>query len=280
MVSYPGAIVISPDGNNVYVAASTARKRHDRRVRARPQDGTLSQLCPHDCIAENSDALRLPPTPTLTAEGPSCHRGQPRRSATSMSPTRPGTRSPTFSRAGDGSLSQPDERCITEHGLRQRRVQRLGTGLDNVDAVVSARRRQRLHGHTEQQTARRSRSPSSAQLRTDRWPLAGRTTASRRRTARATALRRPARDQGRHIGGGQPRRPECLQLAPAATGDRRVRARSRAGRWRSSTGNNCIEEVRTAECDTQGTGLDGADEVKVSPDGDNVYVATQRGRLL
>ena len=50
----PQAIAISPDGNNVYVAARDSNGNGTIAEFARNFDGTLTQLSPNDCIGENT----------------------------------------------------------------------------------------------------------------------------------------------------------------------------------------------------------------------------------
>ena len=51
----PEAIAISPDGDNVYVAAEDSNGDGDIAEFARNADGTLTQLSDNDCIAENEE---------------------------------------------------------------------------------------------------------------------------------------------------------------------------------------------------------------------------------
>jgi DNA-binding beta-propeller fold protein YncE len=50
----PEGIAISPDGNNVYVAAQDSNGIGDIAEFVRNDNGTLTQLSPNDCIAENT----------------------------------------------------------------------------------------------------------------------------------------------------------------------------------------------------------------------------------
>jgi DNA-binding beta-propeller fold protein YncE len=134
----PQAIVISPDGANVYVAAhySTSTGTGAIAEFARGSNGSLSPISGHDCIAEN---------PQAPCDDKGAH-GIQQPTALAISPDGHnvyvvdefGEDIAEFSRGADGSLTQlasPDD-CIQDATAGGGECTSLATGLSQVTGVV------------------------------------------------------------------------------------------------------------------------------------------------
>ncbi|MBV9606625.1 MAG: hypothetical protein JO027_16035 [Solirubrobacterales bacterium] len=129
----PRAIAVSPDNQNVYVAAGSS-SNGDVAEFTRGADGTLTQISGHDCIAENSTpgcndvgghGLEFPND--LAVYGQNVYvADQVGKAVTELV------------RAADGSLSEPDGAadCIEDASASGSECSNTGTGLSDVTTVV------------------------------------------------------------------------------------------------------------------------------------------------
>ena len=143
----PQAIVISPDGLNVYVAAQDFNGNGTIAELARNADGSLTPIAGHDCIAENIDTTdENSPCDDQTAFGINytANSGIP-PVALAISPDGKNLYAvneqnediAVFNRASDGSLSQPDgaDDCIVDATVDSE-CGSTATGISNVTGVA------------------------------------------------------------------------------------------------------------------------------------------------
>ncbi len=134
----PQAIVISPDGKNVYVAAEDNDENGTIAEFTRNDDGSLTPVPSHDCIEENEEGA----CQDQDARG----IGEP--DALAISPdgqnvyavSNDGEDIAEFNRdATDGSLSQPgtaSDDCIQDENEDSDECSNTGTGISEVQDVV------------------------------------------------------------------------------------------------------------------------------------------------
>ncbi len=144
----PLSIVISPDGDNVYVAAQDSEGNGTIAEFTRNDDGSLTPISGHDCIAENiNETDETSPCDDQTAFGIQ-HSGV---NATvpavqlAISPDgnnvyavdEPNEDVAVFNRAADGSLSQPDaaDDCIADT-TTESECGNSATGISNATGVA------------------------------------------------------------------------------------------------------------------------------------------------
>ncbi len=144
----PQSIVVSPDGQNVYVAAQDFNGNGTIAEFTRSADGSLTPISSHDCIAENinttdesspcddqtgfgiqhSDVPALIPAVTLaiSPDGKNVYAVD-----------EAGEDIAVFNRASDGSLSQPDgaDDCIADVTVNSE-CGATATGISKVTGVV------------------------------------------------------------------------------------------------------------------------------------------------
>jgi hypothetical protein len=135
----PQAIAISPDGQNVYVAADDGDRAGDIVELARDSNGALAPISGHECIEENVEfsGESTPPCPD-GGHGIQAPIGG-RLSALAVSSDgnqvyavdSAGDDIATFSRAADGSLSQPNDAgdCIEDVSIASNDCSSHATGL-------------------------------------------------------------------------------------------------------------------------------------------------------
>jgi DNA-binding beta-propeller fold protein YncE len=277
----PIAIVVSPDGKNVYVAATDSNGSGTIAEFARnPADGSLTPISDHDCIAENVET---------TGVNSPCDDGgaygivQPEGLAispdgnyvyaidTDAEDIAVFTRSPT-----NGSLSEPDG-CIEDATEESTQCMATATGLSRVDAIAISPDGNNLYTGSDQSpgTIAEFARNSDGTL----TQLTGGNNCIQEQDDSTTC----GTETGVGIG-------EVASLAVSPDGQNLYAtsfgtdgtvaefARNSDGSLTQlGNGNDCIEEHGSdAGCDGQGNGLDGADDVVVSPDGADVYVATTR----
>ena len=280
----PDAIAISPDGNNVYVTGFDSEGNGDVAEFARAAGGMLIQLSPDNCIAERSDSssdchdhdaqhalgLKGPAGIAVSPDGHNVYVADENGNAIT-----------TFSRASTGVLSQPDDACITEHDDGNGDCTTFGNGLDNVDTVVVSADGNNVYTGTlstdgnSGAIAEFARAPDGtlSQLGNGHDCIQNGDGSS---------------DCAEETGVGIDNvismavSPDGENLYSSTAGSHGAIAefsRAQDGSLAQLPGtNNCIEQLGSGlGCGADDPGLDGAAEVKVSPDGANVYLATSTG---
>ena len=131
----PRAIAISPNGENVYVAAGSGNNG-DITEFTRNAGGSLTQLAGHDCIAENESpgcddigghGLEFPNDLAISPDGNNVYvADQVAQAVTDLT------------RAADGSLSEPGGAadCIQDESQDSSECSNSGTGLSAVTGVA------------------------------------------------------------------------------------------------------------------------------------------------
>ena len=132
----PQAIVISPDGANVYVAASDRNGNGAIAEFTRASDGSLTPISGHDCIAENvggvcadegAKGIQAPTALAISPDGGNVYAVDEF-----------GEDIAEFSRGADGSLTQlasPDD-CFQDTTADSGECTSLASGLSEVTGVV------------------------------------------------------------------------------------------------------------------------------------------------
>ena len=138
----PQAIAISGDRQNVYVAAQDGSGNGDIVELARNSDGSLAPITGHDCIAENVNAT----DETSPCDDQSGHGIQQSIDALTVSPDgknvyvadQAGEDIAAFTRAADGSLSQPNGAgdCIQDANIESGDCGSATNGLVETTGVV------------------------------------------------------------------------------------------------------------------------------------------------
>ena len=131
----PRAIAVSPDGQNVYVAAGVD-PNGDIAEFTRNADGSLTQPSGHDCIGENGTygcadigghGLKFPNDLAISPDDKNVYVADQVGEAVTE-----------LARAADGSLSEPDggADCIQDQTASNSDCSNTGTGLSDVTGVV------------------------------------------------------------------------------------------------------------------------------------------------
>jgi 6-phosphogluconolactonase (cycloisomerase 2 family) len=271
------AIVVSPDGRNVYVAGQDDSGVGAIAEFARAANGSLTPISGHDCIAEaaegqtscddlNASGIAEPTALAISRDGRTVYAVDPN-----------GQDIAWFVRGADGALSQtggPDQ-CIQDATVSSTECGSSTSGLSNADAVVVSPDGSNVYTGSSggpgtiswfaRTAADGSLTPAGCvQEQADATSVCD--TTNGRGIGSVTSLAISA--DGNNL----------YAVSHAVTGDVAEFARNADGSLSQlGNGNNCIEQSTEAgECDNvQAHGLDGATSVKVSSDGENVYVATQ-----
>ena len=280
----PDAIAISPDGNNVYVTGFDSEGNGDVAEFARAAGGMLIQMSPDNCIAERSDSssdchvhdvqhalgLKGPAGIAVSPDGLNVYVADENGNAIT-----------TFSRAADGVLSQPDDACITEHDDDNGDCTTFGNGLDNVDTVVVSADGDNVYAGTlstdgnSGAIAEFSRASDGALSQLGNGHDCIQDGDGSSDCAEETGV-------GINNVISMAVSPDGQNLYSSTAGSHGAIAefsRAHDGALAQLPGtNNCIEQLGSGlGCGAGDPGLDGAAEVKVSPDGANVYLATSTG---
>lgn len=134
----PEAIAISPDGQNVYVAASLSDENGDVAEFTRNPDGTLTPVSGSDCIQESEeeeggcdtqggDGLSFPVALAVSPDGTEVYVADEGDEAVTA-----------LARASDGSLSEPNgsHDCIEDSDTDSDECFYSADGISNVDGVA------------------------------------------------------------------------------------------------------------------------------------------------
>jgi 6-phosphogluconolactonase (cycloisomerase 2 family) len=269
------AIVVAPDGKDVYVAGQDDSGVGAIAEFARAADGTLTAVSGHECIGEGSQSL----CDDISARG----IAQPtalaisRDGQTVYAVDQNGQDIAWFTRGTDGSLSQtggPDQ-CIQDATVESTECGSSASGLSNADAVAVSPDGSNVYTGsaggpgTISWFARASDGTLTpldcVQEQADTTSVCGTTNGHGIGAVTSLAI--------------SPDGNNVYAVSNGVTGDVAEFARNAADGSLSQlgNGNNCIQQsTAPGDCDnTQAHGLNGALSVKVSSDGENVYVATQ-----
>jgi 6-phosphogluconolactonase (cycloisomerase 2 family) len=280
----PLAIVVSPDGRNVYVAAMDDSGDGVISEFARdPTDGSLTQLSgANACIAENAET---------SGPGSPCNQvawGIVEPTGLAISPDgkyvyaldQDAEDIAVFTRAADGSLSEPgaQDDCTEDSTEESTQCDSTAIGLGRVDAVTISPDGNNLYTGSAQSPGTiaefaRGDDGSLTQLAGANDCIQEQDDASACGTETGEGIAEVA---------SLAVSPDGQNLYATSSGTDGTLAeftRSADGSLTQlGNGNNCIEEHDSdAGCDQEGNGLDGADDVVASPDGADVYVATSQG---
>jgi DNA-binding beta-propeller fold protein YncE len=275
----PDAIAISPDGNNVYVTAFDNDENGDVAEFQRNSTGTLSQISSHDCIAEHSDESDCDDNGADGLQGTAGIVVSPDGQNVYVADESGNAITELARDAADGSLSQPDgtDDCITEHGDENSDCAAFGTGLENVVTLTVSPDGNNLYTGTLSSDGNMGAIAEFARAHDG--------TLSQLGSANECIQDGDSSDCTDESGVGIANvislavSPDGRNLYSASAGRNGAIAefsRDQDGALTQLPGtNNCIEEQDSdLGCGIDGVGLDGAAEVKVTPDGTNVYLAT------
>ena len=279
----PKAILVSPDGKNVYVAATDSAGYGTIAEFARNADGSLTQLAsPDDCIAETITSG--PPSPCGAQTG----HGIAQPTGLAISPDgkyvyaidQVGQDIAVFARAADGSLSEPNgaNSCVQDATDGGTECSGTATGLGRVDAVVISPDGNNLYTGSGQSPGTiaefaRNEDGSLTQLATPNNCIQEQDGSTTCGTETGVGIGEVA---------SLAVSPDGTSLYATSFGPAGAVAEFARNADGSLTqlgnGNDCIaEQGSSTGCSGQGNGLDGAEGVAVSPDGADVYVATGQG---
>ena len=276
----PVAIAISPDGKNVYVAAVDSHPFGTVAEFERNADGSLTQLGDgNNCISENGDAsdcgtqtgygIANPVALAVSPDGDNVYVADSTDSDVAV-----------LSRdATTGGLSQATGDCIAESTDNGAGCSTSGTGLSSVDSLVVSPDGSNVYGGGDtspgaiSEFSRSSTDGSLTQLSGDNACVqeaddssecGSNDSAHGLDSIRSLAVS----PDGKNL--------YSTGNGPAGTVAEFSRSSTDGSLTQLGNGNDCIEETTSeGDCDNvQGIGLDGAYSVTVSPDGANVYVAT------
>jgi 6-phosphogluconolactonase (cycloisomerase 2 family) len=277
----PEAIAISPDGLNVYVAARDSEGDGTIAEFARdPDSGELTQLSPNDCIAENKSV-----TDETSDCGNQSGHGIEQPDALVVSPdgqnvyavSSDGDSVAEFTRNSNGSLSQlnGDNDCISEESDNNNNDcgSTDGLGMDSIDAVAITPDGGNVYTGSDdnpggiaefQRNGDGSLSEISCIQEPDESDECGDNTGPGLNYVTSLAVS----PDGQNLYSTSDDGDDAAIAEFSITGDGSL---SQLG-----NGNACIQESEgNDECgDNTGVGLDGAASVAISPDGADVYVAT------
>lgn len=275
----PVAIAISPDGKNVYAAAVDSHPFGTVTEFDRNADGSLTQVGNgNNCISENGEdsdcgtqtgyGIANPVALTVSPDGKNVYVADRTDSDVAVL-----TRDTTT-----GALSQATSACVAESTDNGAGCSAGGTGLSSVDAVVVSPDGSSVYtgGDTNpgaiSEFARSSSDGSLTQLTGDNACIQEQDDSSECGT-NDTA-------EGLDFVTSLAISPDGNNLYSASDAENGAiaefaRSSSDGSLSQLGNGNNCIEaQDSEIGCDVDGSGLSGARTVVMSPDGADVYVAT------
>ena len=258
----PVSIAISPDGQNVYVAArDNTGDGSIAEFTRNPADGSLTPIPNHDCIDEHEDA-ELPcddtngygiAQPTALAVSPDGN--------TVYAADAGGEDIAWFARAADGSLSQAaPNQCIEDSSVESDECPLVSaSGLGSVDAVSVSPDGNTVYAGSEANDS----GPGTISWLTRANDGSLTSGDCIEEEADASAVCDTTTGRGIDHVTSVAVSPDGLNVYAASTGasgDVAEFAVGEAGSLMELEGNDCIQETTdSGECDnTQGTGLDGA----------------------
>jgi 6-phosphogluconolactonase (cycloisomerase 2 family) len=278
MVS-PRAIAITPDGENIYVVARDDFGNGTIVEFARNADGSLTQLAPNDCIAENfaqtgvtsscanqsGHGIFSPAALAVSPDGRNVYVADDGKSAIAE-----------FARSAGGGLTQLSgaNDCITEHGDGSTDCTTTGNGLTFVDSVVVSPDGSNVYaGSDTSGTVPGAIAEFARNADGSLTQLAG---------PHNCVQESGGADCGTETGVGinfvvgLTVSPDGRNLySSSGNGDQPIAEFTRnvdGSLTQLASPNNCIEEHGGADgCGTTGHGLNDGGPVKVSPDGADVY---------
>lgn len=286
-IAHPEAMAISPDGNNLYVVGTDNTDSGIGTIAEfarNPSDGSLTQLSPNACIAENTGetdgersecpnqsghGLEDPVGLAVSPDGNDVYVADEGESEGEGSIA-------VFARNSNGSLSQLNgaEDCITEQGDDNSDCSSTAVGLTYADSVVVSPNNDNVYTGSDDNDGAiaefaRNGDGSLSQLGGD------------------NACIGESEDCGDNSAVGVD---DTVALAISPDGSNLYSSSEDEGDSdvaefainpdgslsQLGGNNNCIEETGAdVGCNTTGTGLSEAYELKLSPDGADLYVATQ-----
>lgn len=270
----PVAIAISPDGSNVYVTGRDSQTNGAVAEFVRNADGSLTPLANHRCISEMVDNSTDCDDRGVGLQGPTAIAVSPDGNDVYVT-DQSGRAITELTRATDGSLSTAD--CIGEVDSSNTDCASQAPGIHAADAVVVSPDGHNVYvGSTTPGTIAEFTRATNGSLTQLASPNAcieehggsaacGTATGVGINTVNSLAISPNGSNVYATSGG---------QFGDVAEFARDPNAQGALTQLPSP--HDCIEESGSSEiCGvTNGVGLNGASQVVVSPDGENVYVAT------
>jgi 6-phosphogluconolactonase (cycloisomerase 2 family) len=275
----PVAIAISPDGKNVYVAAVDSHPFGTVAEFERNADGSLTQLGNgNNCISENDEDSDCGTQTGYGLVGPVALAVSPDGTNVYVADSTDSDIAVLTRDTTTGALSQASGDCVAENTDNGAGCSTSGTGLTNVDAVVVSPDGRNVYSGGDTSPGAISEFARSS-LDGSLSPITGNACIQEPDDSSECGTTADGLDFVTSLA-VSPDGNNLYSGSDAATGAIAEFARSSNDGSLSQlgNGNNCIEEQDSGiGCGVDGNGLSGARTVVVSPDGANVYVATDNG---